>query len=370
MVVERDGLHQGGISSLASLHGLLCDSGPGAGTGAATYPLHLVPRHSQVRYIYPAAPPAARRSAVTAYPGLRTARRRTARWLMSQALRRPGLDHLVARDVQWEAAPGSLLSTLRHTLGEDLQFSVRVPGRPGKGTAVLTVLAHDGSIRAFVKIAFDAAGREALEREAEGLRVAQRLPAFLAAPRLLAQTLLGSGQLLVIAPLPLGAHRGAPRAPSWRVIEAVSRLGRPGLTAADYLEPLERRLGTALISRRGWRSLHYAASGLPVGRWHGDLTPWNIAIDGERMWVWDWEHSTACAPVGFDLVHYYYQVARLRLHLGERAALRSRRLSYPALRAAGLLDVAPLLLRLHEWELQAQRLERQMRQDVGVRGQG
>ena len=62
---------------------------------------------------------------------------------------------------------------------------------------------------------------------------------------------------------------------------------------------------------------------LRFGAWHGDLVPWNLARIGSRLYAWDWESSTPCAPLGFDAVHFHYSVAFIaqRRPLAEAAAI-------------------------------------------------
>jgi hypothetical protein len=43
---------------------------------------------------------------------------------------------------------------------------------------------------------------------------------------------------------------------------------------------------------------------LRLGSWHGDWTPWNMAADGSRLLLWDWEHFEVGVPAGFDAVHH------------------------------------------------------------------
>ena len=43
---------------------------------------------------------------------------------------------------------------------------------------------------------------------------------------------------------------------------------------------------------------------LPFALAHGDFTPWNTFIMGERLYVFDWEYAHSAYPLGFDLVHF------------------------------------------------------------------
>jgi hypothetical protein len=98
---------------------------------------------------------------------------------------------------------------------------------------------------------------------------------------------------------------------------------------------------------------------LEYGFCHGDFVPWNLARLGERLYIWDWENSEPDAPLGFDAVHYHFQVAFVGrgLPLGEAAefAARSarpvlRELNVPAAHCGllAVLHLAELFLRHEE----------------------
>ena len=61
-------------------------------------------------------------------------------------------------------------------------------------------------------------------------------------------------------------------------------------------------------------------AGLPckVGRWHGDLSPWNMMTGRQSTGVIDWEFSHDHMSLGSDLVHHRFMVAT---HLGEQTAV-------------------------------------------------
>ena len=48
---------------------------------------------------------------------------------------------------------------------------------------------------------------------------------------------------------------------------------------------------------------------LRFGWWHGDFTPWNMALDGRRLVLWDWEYAQPASPAGLDLVHFEFQLS-------------------------------------------------------------
>jgi thiamine kinase-like enzyme len=43
---------------------------------------------------------------------------------------------------------------------------------------------------------------------------------------------------------------------------------------------------------------------LPVTLAHGDFTPWNTFLMGERLYVFDWEYAQPAYPLAYDAVHF------------------------------------------------------------------
>lgn len=37
---------------------------------------------------------------------------------------------------------------------------------------------------------------------------------------------------------------------------------------------------------------------------HGDFTPWNTFVEGDRLYVFDWEYAEQARPVGTDIIHF------------------------------------------------------------------
>jgi hypothetical protein len=83
------------------------------------------------------------------------------------------------------------------------------------------------------------------------------------------------------------------------------------LGESSYVVDLSRRLEVLQASREvrllraALASLVDVAGHVPLrfGAWHGDWTPWNMAADGARLMLWDWEHYEVDVPAGFDALH-------------------------------------------------------------------
>lgn len=47
---------------------------------------------------------------------------------------------------------------------------------------------------------------------------------------------------------------------------------------------------------------------------HGDFTPWNMLVEKDRLFVFDWEYAFHHCPVGFDRYHFFSQTAFFERH--------------------------------------------------------
>lgn len=72
------------------------------------------------------------------------------------------------------------------------------------------------------------------------------------------------------------------------------------------LDALRPALSEAWDDRlsKGVARLAPTIDALPVGLAHGDFTPWNTFIVGDRLYVFDWEYAHPAYPLGFDRVHF------------------------------------------------------------------
>jgi len=48
---------------------------------------------------------------------------------------------------------------------------------------------------------------------------------------------------------------------------------------------------------------------LSCGLAHGDFTPWNMYINHEKLYIYDWELSKETMPVLFDLFHIFHSIS-------------------------------------------------------------
>jgi hypothetical protein len=292
----------------------------------------LVPNAAQPRLLVPDRPRAVAAAAVRRYtsPPSRTAR---ARLQVLSMLMATGFGQRLLRDrarVYADSTTDAPLDTietyLRDVLGTDVHVSMHIGPARANRKPILQVLGPGGETVAFVKVGISDLTRRLVRAEAASV-------AFLAGARLTTvevPPLLHHGrwqdnEVLVLGVLP--TWRRTPTRDSL-LRRAVLELAQVrGLTSQS--QPLARtqywqRLGrdvSVLADEEARRSLGQVLGDLapaaeettvPLGSWHGDWTPWNMAAHGERLMVWDWERFTSGVPVGYDAVHYDLQHAVTR----------------------------------------------------------
>jgi hypothetical protein len=315
-------------------------------------------------------------SALTSYNALRSGPRRLARRVLGLGLRtglaQPLLRHKIDIGTASGTPPAQLADDL---LGEHLQqllghgpVVVAIGGGGGPyRKPVLQVFSTNGTPLGYVKVGWNDWTREAVRREAAALRACALRPMRVGVPELLGQSMWRGLDLLVTAPLPQGIRRLGTdaRLPDVELLREISGLSAAcvgELADSPWWLGLRARIQTGVTDPETRSALAMAAERierahgrvrLEFGTWHGDLVPWNLARLGHRLYAWDWETSTPDAPLGFDALHFHFQVAFVARHypLEQAVALAARR-ARPALEALGIpADPRGLLALLHLVEL-------------------
>jgi hypothetical protein len=306
-------------------------------------------------------------SALTAYNALRPPRSRFLRRALGGGLRTGIAQVLLRQKFDIGVAPGYpaaqlsgvlLTEYLSDLLGCGPVVMAISGGNGPYRKPVLQVFSTDGSAVGFVKIGWNDWTRKAVRREAAGLRAcASGDRRILDAPELIGHYEWRGLDLLITAPIPTRVRRIAVRSalPDVRVLREICQLSEPfsgelrsspwwlGLrariaTVADTVIRAELDAATSRVEQAGGHTE------LAFGTWHGDFVPWNLAWANDRLFAWDWESSEPDAPVGFDALHFYFQIAfvakRLPLEEATQAALRAG----PALTSLGVPAAAHRLL--------------------------
>jgi hypothetical protein len=279
--------------------------------------------------------------------GKRTALLRVVAWLQRHRL----LRLLPLQRLSVLSADGSphLLQVLRQAFPDVDDVAVRL-GRPRYNRPwVLLPTTRAGKVAAYVKVA-DGDARRPLEREYHNLaRIEAADIPGLHAPAPLAYWSSGPLDLLAMEPL-LTPRRQAPRpvpVELMRRLAGVAGVQEAPLSKAEHVLGMRRRAAQL----EEWSSHGWVASALgrvctalgdvelPLGTWHGDWVPWNMARGADEVLMWDWEHMETGVPWGWDHVHYLAQDIRVRVGVDEVAE------------SAWLREASSALV--HDWGLDA-----------------
>jgi hypothetical protein len=293
-----------------------------------------VPTAVRARFLLPAGAPGAAPNLLAAYNRLRPPRIRAARWLVAEAFRlglAPRLfpDRVTISTPTPEDPDGPfplLADHLRSVLEENdavAAIGLRPPGPYTK--PVLQLFAPDGRPRAYVKVGWNGPTRAAVRTEARFLEAhGDERFRNVALPRLRHHGRWRDLEISVMVPLPpeVRPYRPRRRPPPPAVTDEIAAL--PGLrheplAAASFWRRLRVLVERGVADRPAAHADVLRACAdrierrhgdvrLTFGSWHGDWVPWNMARDGNRLVVWDWEQRSDDAPRGFDELHFLFQI--------------------------------------------------------------
>ncbi|MBT1002478.1 phosphotransferase [Paenarthrobacter sp. DKR-5] len=285
----------------------------------------MVPSARAPRMLIPARPAAAAAASLRRYSAAISARETAQRLVLSAGLAaRAGQtllpDRVMVRPSSPGGAPGArdIGAYLGGILGQPVSVSLTIGPVRANRKPVLEAFDGRGRPLAFVKVGDSATAAEHVGREAEALRTLSRDQfATLAVPELISVGSWRDMTVLVMSVLPTGPQAGGERfrrlrsaalqelsaafpagrmpleqTPFWAALRyGAQELGDSGLRAAftDALDRTGRRFGAVPVN---------------AGAWHGDCTPWNMAVRRGKLQLWDWERFELGVPVGLDAVHY------------------------------------------------------------------
>ena len=242
---------------------------------------------------------------------------------------------------------------------DDLSIAVSL-GTPGPHRKpVLLVLTGEGKAIAYVKLGSNPATNALIEREANVLeRLANRSFRGFTVPHVI-HTGWWNGRYMCMQSAPEGKTRSPSSFLASQYLDILREL------ASTYLQwmPLEdsglwKDLMRCLdespdgycrsVLERGVRRAEDWSRGarLPFYFSHGDFVPWNIKLNGNKIFVFDWEYAQQTGLPGRDVFHYIFQTMRFlrkrsprkifELHLKDRE-LRSKVQTHLA--SLGLTDI-------------------------------
>ena len=321
---------------------MLWPTSVGADARAEATGLLALPSLRRARLLVPAAHRKVAANAVRRYSVQADARARISTALLAASLRSGALQPLIRRR-SWlpggTAEPGSITAHLRTIVSPDCEVAVYVGLPRGNRKPVLLVCDPAGTLLAVAKLGVSALSSRLIRNEAAALTQLAAAPLeSIITPGVLFSGDWGTVPLLVQSALPeFGPEPTDLALRRERAAVEISRIGGVEvhrLAASPVLDALDRRIAVLAdspereLASRSLSQLRDAACDvdLPVGSWHGDWTPWNIAPSAERgMLVWDWERFASGVPVGYDALHYSGQVGQTRPGGPERALNDTRR---------------------------------------------
>lgn len=267
----------------------------------------VVPSARRARLLVPTGVPGADRMLVRYAGGPAT---KAARTLWRGALTSRLRGRVPLRRLCVVEDPDGIENYLSAQLNDDIKLGVLLgPPRPNR-KPVLQIFDSAGRTVAFAKVGTTPLAARLLDQEGDALELlAARPHATFRAPRILHRGAWRGMPVLVQEALPLAQAGLSPVEPPIAVMAEVAGLN------GIRVEPLQR---ASLTARGCWFGIDLSKlerlHGLldeqptcPIGSWHGDFGPWNLATDGTVTQIWDWERFAAGVPVGLDAAHYRTQ---------------------------------------------------------------
>lgn len=204
-------------------------------------------------------------------------------------------------------------------LGEQVELAALLTGTPGAYQKVTGLLIDKGAAAfACVKMARHPLAQQQVQNEQAQLQRLNTLPALHGTlPKMLAAFSWRDRQCLVLS---FGAGRVSDGRMTAPVLDFLSRLrvatareqrlreSHWWQTLNDDIGQLNDRLPARWQTRfiRATATLADQLIDRPIifSTVHGDFAPWNIRIQGQNAFVFDWESARAAAPCWFDYFHF------------------------------------------------------------------
>lgn len=298
----------------------------------------VVPTLSHPRLLVPLGVPGADRM-LTRHGGSRA---QLAAWTLWRGIHRSrAAARLPLRRLAITPEPDGIEAHLAAALSQPVRVGVLLGPPRANLKPVLQVFDAAGATVAFAKLALTPLANDLLVNETAALTTLGGIETrTFTAPQLLHSGQWRNNRVLVQQALPLSQSNLAPVEPPVTVMAEIAGIGATstrGLRGSEFLggvKPPSAPLWHG-VDMQPFVRLHAALSATAAdctfGSWHGDFGPWNMATDGARVEVWDWERFEEGVPVGLDAAHYRTQVGV--------ASQQEPQLAWPAITR----DVAGLL---------------------------
>ncbi len=260
-----------------------------------------------------------------------------------------------------------LLEHLAQILGRsDLSFAMSL-GTPGPDQKpVIQGTAPDGSVLAYVKVGWNRATKDLVQREAEFLTRMKSIDIHSCVIPEPYHAGSWKNRFLLVQLAPQKKALPAPREMTQKHVSICQELAgihtrrQPLTEAAFWLRLVQRvrRIPNACLRHlvsRGMRRLEAQLGGLRLAfhLCHGDFAPWNMLSLNGTLVLFDWEYADWEGPPGYDLFHFNFQTrtllqrqppARIRKELGKNGTCASWIGRYLQALGMGTELLEPLLL--------------------------
>lgn len=281
----------------------------------------LAPSGRRPRLLVPTWPRDAAATALRAYGGRLTRRARLSYGLAASAVATAGpwplRSRLTVARPGGEHAPG-IDDYLGEALGREVSIALHLtPSRSNRKPVVQALAAGERHPLAFAKVGVNPLTTRLVEQEARALAaLADRGVERLTVPTVAHHGSFAGHTVLTLAPLPTWLPGTSPSladvAAASREVAALGDVGAGRLGDSGYWRRAEQqardlpRTSTADRLRRCVEQVATRLSDIDVTftASHGDWSPWNMWLAGDRLLVWDWERFERETPAGFDLLHF------------------------------------------------------------------
>ncbi len=311
----------------------------------------VVPHARAPRLLVPARPRRVAAAAVRRYAEPRNRVAKLKRQAVVLALR-TGTHRWLLPDRVRVATTDSIESHLRRVLDEPVIPSIHIGPARANRKAVVQLLRPDGRTVGFAKVSTGALTQRLVREETVALQsLADADLRLVTVPQVWYAGNWAGHEILVQRALPVWAPRAALSpgrlAAAMRELAECTQVTEGPLGDSSYLAQLQQRVaavadhpdGAQLAEALDRLTTVFGDLVLRYGSWHGDWTPWNMAVLEDTLLVWDWERFSTGVPIGFDAVHYALQ-SRAQVAADPAQALATTLREVPDLLAPFDVDAA------------------------------
>jgi hypothetical protein len=281
----------------------------------------LAPSGRRPRLLVPTSPRDAAATALRAYGGRLTRQARLSYGLVASAVATAGPGLLRSRLTVSGPAAGQLPGIdayLAEALGREVSIAAHLtPSRANRKPVIQALAAGERHPLAFAKMAVSPLTTRLVEQEATALAaLADRSLEHLVVPTVVHHGSFAGNAVLTLKPLPTWLPGRSPTladvAAATREVAALAGVGRARLADSGYWSRAQQQahdLPATSSADRLRRCVEQVTTGLgdvdvTFTASHGDWSPWNMWLNGDRLLVWDWERFERETPAGFDLLHF------------------------------------------------------------------